>query len=128
MKSVYLDFLKKLLVFSIAIAAVSITINYLMPHIYTSPAVPFLVPFFFSLTLIFHYLHLKSIDKSFIRFTSSYMLLTFSKLALLLILLMLYVFLHPKEAIPFIIWYFLFYLLYTFFEAIALKNIDTDKK
>jgi len=126
MKSVYIDFLKKLLIFSIVIAAISITINYLLPRNLTSPAVPFLVPFFFSLTLIFHYLQLKSIDQSFIRFTSSYMLLTFSKLALLLILLLLYVFLHPKEAIPFIIWYFLMYLFYTIFDAISLKNIKKE--
>ncbi len=124
MKSNYLDFLKNLLLFTIVIAAIAITTNYFLPKNLTSPAVPFLIPFFFSLTLIFHYLQLKAVDKTFARFTTSYMLLTFSKLVLLLIILLLYVFLHPKEAIPFIVWYFLMYLFYTIFEALSLQNLN----
>ena len=126
MNSTYLTFLKRILFFTLAIAAVVLFANHYLPAKFTSPAVPFLIPFFFSITLIFHYLQLKAINKTFARFTASYMLLTFSKLFLLLIFLLIYVFQFPNEAIPFIVWYFLLYIFYTMFEAISLQNIKKD--
>ena len=72
-------------------------------------------------------MQLKASQKSFARFTSSFMMITFLKLMILMAVLLLYVLTHRNDAIPFIIWYFIFYVCFTTFEVINLQRI-TDKK
>lgn len=123
MKSVFLSFVKRLLIFSIVIALVVLACFYLLPSNFISPTLPFLLPFFFSITLIAHYLQIISSEKSFARFTTNYMLVTFLKLMLFLIVLLIYVFTNRYDAIPFIVWFFIFYILFSVFEVFELQNM-----
>jgi len=123
----YLSFVKKLLVFTIIISTVTFSLYSFLPDQFTTPSLPFLLPFFFSITLISFYMQLKASQNSFARFTSSFMMITFLKLMILMAVLLLYVLTHRKEAIPFILWYFMFYLFFTAFEVIYLQRIS-DKK
>ena len=48
------------------------------------------------------------------------MLATFAKMFLSVIVLLAYVFANKEDAVPFIISFFLLYILYSVFEAVAL--------
>ncbi|NVN93672.1 MAG: hypothetical protein HXX18_00170 [Bacteroidetes bacterium] len=124
----YLAFVKKLLVFFIIICGLTATCFFSLPELYLTPVLPFLLPFFFSITLLTHYMQLKASQKSFARFTSGFMMITFLKLMILIALLLLYVLTHRKDAIPFIIWYFIFYVCFTTFEVINLQHIANKKE
>ncbi|MFZ4399727.1 MAG: hypothetical protein ACOYO1_06815 [Bacteroidales bacterium] len=128
MNSAYLTFVKRLFIFTIIISSISMTAFFLLPKNLTTPALPFLLPFFFSITLISHYLQLKATKKSFARFTSGFMLITFLKLMVLMTVLLLYVLFNRSDAVPFIIWYFVFYVCFTAFEVIALQRISENKE
>lgn len=122
MNLIFQKFIKKLIVFTMVLFAVALLSKFLLPISFITPALLYLIPLFFSITLLTHYLLLKGSEKSFAKFTTNYMLVTFSKLMLLLIVLLLYVFTHKSDAIPFIISFFLLYILFAVFEAIELQN------
>lgn len=122
MNLIFQKFIKKLIVFTMILFAVALLSKFLLPISFITPALLYLIPLFFSITLLTHYLLLKGSEKSFAKFTTNYMLVTFSKLMLLLIVLLLYVFTHKSDAIPFIISFFLLYILFAVFEAIELQN------
>jgi hypothetical protein len=122
MNLIFQKFIKKLIVFTMVLFAVALLSKFLLPISFVTPALLYLIPLFFSITLLTHYLLLKGSEKSFAKFTTNYMLVTFSKLMLLLIVLLLYVFTHKSDAIPFIISFFLLYILFAVFEAIELQD------
>lgn len=122
MNLIFQKFIKKLIVFTMVLFAVALLSKFLLPISFITPALLYLIPLFFSITLLTHYLLLKGSEKSFAKFTTNYMLVTFSKLMLLLIVLLLYVFTHKSDAIPFIISFFLLYILFAVFEAIELQD------
>ena len=127
MNSPYLTFVKKLFIFAIIIAGIIVASFFLMPQNFITPTLPFLLPFFFAITLLSHYMQLKASQKSFARFTASFMMITFLKLMLLMAVMLLYVLTHRWDAIPFISWYFVFYVCFTAFEVIDLQKLS-DKK
>lgn len=122
MNLIFQKFIKKLIVFTMVLFAVALLSKFLLPISFITPALLYLIPLFFSITLLTHYLLLKCSEKSFAKFTTNYMLVIFSKLMLLLIVLLLYVFTHKSDAIPFIISFFLLYILFAVFEAIELQD------
>lgn len=127
MNSTYLSFVKKLFIFSIIISSITAICFYLLPTNFITPTLPFLLPFFFSIAMLSHYMQLKATQKSFARFTSSFMMITFLKLMLLMAVMLLYVLTHRTDAIQFISWYFVFYVCFMAFEVVALQRIG-DKK
>jgi hypothetical protein len=127
MNSTFLTFVKKIFIFTIIISSITVVLYFLLPANFITPALFFLLPFFFAITVLSHYMQLKTIKKSFARFTSNFMMITFLKLIVLMAVLLLYVLTHRNDAIPFIIWYFIFYLCFTTFEVTHLQRIG-DKK
>ncbi|MEI6696592.1 MAG: hypothetical protein WCO13_11035 [Bacteroidota bacterium] len=127
MDSTYLSFVKKLLIFTVIISSLAISSYLILPQNFISPALPFLLPFFLAITLLSHYLQLKASQKSFSRFTSNFMMVTFLKLMVLMAVMLIYVLTHRWDAIPFICWYFVLYVCFTAFEVIELQRIS-DKK
>jgi len=122
MKSVYLNFLKRIIIFSIAFALIFFTVGYFLPAEYITPALPYLFLFFLSVTLVVHYVLLKASEKRFSKFTTYFMLATFLKLMLYIAVLIIYVLLNRFDAIPFIITFFILYVFYTVFEVISILS------
>lgn len=122
MNIIFQKFVKKLILFTIILFSIATLSNFLLPSSFLTPALFYLLPMFFAITLLTHFLLLKGSEKSFAKFTTNYMLVTFVKLMLLMIVLLLYVFTHKSDAVPFIIWFFLFYIFYAVFEAVELQN------
>ena len=82
----------RLIVFSIVITAVVLVLQQVMPVQYVSPALPYIVLFFFVITLFTLYILLRDqAKKEAKKFVSSYMLSRVIKLLSCLVFLLVYV-------------------------------------
>ncbi|MCX6232393.1 MAG: hypothetical protein NTZ33_12715 [Bacteroidetes bacterium] len=124
MNSIFLTFVKKLIIFSIIISCVVIAAYFLLPPKIISPALLFLLPYFFAITLLTYYFQLKAVHKTFIKFTNIFMLITIIKLLILMSVLILYILINRTDAIPFLAWYFLLYVCFTAFETIYFQKVN----
>ena len=120
MNSTYIKFLKHLLIFSLILGAIAAIGVCFLPKIYCSPTLPFLFFFFMSTTLISYYFLIKSMQKKYIKFVNTFLLTTTLKLFLYVAVMIAYALLNRKDAIPFMISFFILYLCYTVFEVLIL--------
>lgn len=111
-----------IIVFSVIIAGLSLLFQWLFPQ-YATPALPFIVLFFFVITLLTLYIVLRNNDgQEGKRFVSAYMLSRTVKILSCLLFLILYMFLNQKDAIKFAIAFMIIYFLYAIFEVVVLKK------
>lgn len=120
MKSLYISFLRRLLLFTLILGIISTILWLVIPDRIVTPALPFLLCLFLSVTLLSYYLQLKSQTERFIRFVNAYMLLMAAKLFLYIIIIVAYAFTFRTDIIPFMIAFFILYLCYSIFEAVSL--------
>jgi len=120
MGSRYLQFLKKLLIFSLITGFSSGMAAIFLPKSYITPVLPFLFFFFIAVTLLSYHVLLHSMGKKYLKFTNTYLLTTFIKLLLYIVVMIGYVFINRSDAIPFMLWFFVLYLCYTLFEVVEL--------
>lgn len=118
----------RIIVFSVIVAGLSLLFQWIWPQLAT-PALPFIVLFFFVMTLLTMYIVLRGdTGRDGRKFVSSYMLSRTVKLLSCLLFLLLYMFLNREDAIRFAIAFMVIYFLYAVFEIIVLKkeNEKTD--
>jgi L-asparagine transporter-like permease len=112
----------RIIVFSVIIAGLSLLFQWLFPQ-YATPALPFIVLFFFVITLLTLYIVLRNnAGQEGKRFVSAYMLSRTVKILSCLLFLILYMFLNQKDAIKFAIAFMIIYFLYAIFEVVVLKK------
>ena len=112
----------RIIVFSVIIAGLSLLFQWLLPK-YATPALPFIVLFFFVITLLTLYIVLRNNDgQEGKRFVSAYMLSRTVKILSCLLFLILYIFLNQKDAVKFAIAFMVIYFLYAIFEVVVLKK------
>lgn len=126
--STYIGFLKRILVFSAILGLLALIAGFLIPGKLLTPALPFLLLFFLSVTLISFYLQINSLKERFIKSVNMYMLLMAAKLLLYTIVLVIYALTRREDIIPFMIAFFILYLCYTVFETVALLKIQKEPK
>lgn len=120
MKSLFIKFLRQLLVFSAGAGLLAVTAWLLLPGRYVTPALPFLFPFFIGATLLsFHYLLGRTGDR-FIRFVNAFLLTIVIKLLLYALVMVGYSLLNRTDAIAFMLAFFILYLGYTVFESVCI--------
>ena len=117
MQPKYLDFLKKLLIFTIILALAGYFLTYLLPEKFISPTLPALFIFFFSVTGVVHYVLLRISVKRPNSFINYFMLLTFGKLMFYLSIILIYSLIKRDEAVSFILSFAVLYLFFTAFEV-----------
>lgn len=111
-----------IIVFSVIIAGLSLLFQWLFPQ-YATPALPFIVLFFFVITLLTLYIVLRSNDgQEGKRFVSAYMLSRTIKILSCLLFLFLYMFLNREDAVKFAIAFLVIYFLFAIFEIFVLKK------
>lgn len=116
------------IVFSIVIAGLSALFQLLCPN-YATPALPYIVLFFFVITLFTIFIVLRDDNgKSGKRFVSSYMLSRIIKLMSCLLFLGIYLFINRKDSLRFGIAFLVIYFLYSIFELFILKRESDDIK
>ena len=115
-------FAYQLIIFSAIMAAVGVVFQLLLPK-YASPAIPFIVLFFFIITLLTLYIVLRKPSQvSGRKFIAGYMLSRIIKIFSVLIFLILYIVLNKTDRIPFAIAFLVVYFAYSVFEVVALKK------
>jgi hypothetical protein len=120
MKSIYIDFLRKVIIFSVILSFIATGLLFLLPKTYFTPALPYLFIFFLSVTLISYYILIQAAQHKFIRFLNYYLLTTTVKLLLFIAVLITYIMLNRKDAVPFALSFFILYLCYTIFEVVMI--------
>jgi len=110
------------IVFSVVIAGAALLFQWICPK-WATPALPFIVLFFFLMTLFTMYVILRSENgQDGKKFVSSYMISRTVKILSCLLFLFLYIYLKPEDAIRFAIAFLVVYFLYAIFEVILLKK------
>jgi hypothetical protein len=126
--SVYLSLLKKLLFFSLMLGSIATVLFFVLPSKLITPALPFLFPFFISVTLISSYLLIRSSQKKFIKYLNVYLLTTVSRLFLYIAVMVTYIMLNRADILPFSISFLILYLCYTIFEVVWLVSFSRVDK
>lgn len=112
----------RIIVFSVIVAGLSLLFQWLWPQL-ASPALPFIVLFFFAMTLFTMYIVLRSEDgQNGQKFVSAYMISRTVKILSCLLFLLLYMFLNREDALRFAIAFMVIYFLYAIFEIFLLKQ------
>lgn len=116
----------RVIVFTVIMAAATVVFELVCPKL-ASPALPFIVLFFFAITLFTLYVVLRDdkgkADK---RFISNYMLSRVVKLMSCLIFLLIYILVNKADAWRFAIAFLVIYFLYAIFEVVILKKESDD--
>lgn len=112
----------RIIVFSVIMAGLSLLFQWLWPQLAT-PALPFIVLFFFVMTLFTMFIVLRNKEgNDGKKFVSAYMLSRTVKFLSCILFLLLYIFLNQKDAIRFAIAFLVIYFIYAIFEVILLKK------
>lgn len=116
----------RIILFSAIIAGLTVLFQWLFPQ-YASPALPFIVLFFFIITLLTMFIVLRE-DKGreAKKFVSSYMLSRVIKLLSCLVFLLVYILVKKDDAIRFAIAFLAIYFLYSIFEVFLLKKENQE--
>ncbi|MCX6268154.1 MAG: hypothetical protein NTW16_12475, partial [Bacteroidetes bacterium] len=116
----YIKYLSHLLLFSAIIGSVALALSFILPKVYLSPAIPFLLVFFIATSLLSFYYLLQATGKRFIKFVNTFLLTIIIKLFLFAGVMIAYVLMNRSDAIPFMLGFFVLYLCYTVFEAASI--------
>jgi hypothetical protein len=115
-------FIINILAFSIIISIIAVAVfNFLLPQFYLS-VFPFLILFFVLVTIGIHAILTKAGKRTIRQFSTFYMGSVTAKLFIYLTFLVAYTLTHKEQAVPFILTFFILYVLFTFFETLSLLN------
>ena len=95
---------------------------------YYLPVLPFLLLFFFVVTLLIHAYQLQLAKKDIGKFARSNMLITFFKLILYSVVAVVYMAIDSENAIVFVICLMLLYLVFTFIEVAEITRTQKTKQ
>jgi len=124
MNDVLRRFMRQLLILAVILAVILVAAMFLLPDKYVTPTLPFLLIFHTAATL-FSFLYIqKKTAESPRKFVNVYLANTTIKLVLYLAVLMVYSIYNFKDAINFIISFFIMYVIFTFFEVIHLLRAN----
>ena len=128
MKLNYYTFLKKLFLYTVVLVALGVLIIYFLPPNYISPTIPYLYVFFFSVTMLVHYILLQVSIKKAANFINYFMLLTFGKLIFFLSVVLAYALINRDDLVQFVVAFFALYIFYTVFEIVQSLNVTKELK
>lgn len=119
---IYLSAMTLILIF------LSVMVSLIFPALHVSPAFPYILIFYYIVTLIIILILGRSMQKRIRYFVNSYMLATVIKLILFTMVVVVYLVLNKKDAVSFVITFFVYYLFYSIFEVIALRQLSDATK
>jgi hypothetical protein len=118
------QFIVKLIGITVAVAVAGwLVFSLFLPEYYLT-VLPFLLLFFFLVTLLLHTYQINLAKKDMGRFTRSIMLVTFFKLILFSVVAVGYIAYDSENALVFVICLMLLYLIFTFFEVAEITRIS----
>ena len=127
MKNLIANFIKNFSLYTGAIFILSFIIQIWMPNIPISSAWLFILIFMYLFTLAAFTILVKYIYTKITYFANAFMLVNFSKLVLFSVIISIYAWLVRDDAISFTITFFVYYLLLTTYEIVALLKLQNKK-
>ncbi len=119
-------FTKQLLIVATVTGLVFIALALFIPPHFISPALPYLLVFFTSATLISYYFIQKKLDTSPSGFVTAFMANSIIRLLLYLIVIVVYALTHKDDAVNFIVGFFILYIVFTSFEVLFFLRKKTE--
>lgn len=123
MKSRINKFAKGFSYYSGIIFLLSLAVQLWLHEVNISSMWPFILLFIYGFTLFAFNMLVKYIDTKITYFANAFMLVNFGKLILFTIIIVIYAWFVRSDAISFTITFFIYYLLLTTYEVIALLKI-----
>ena len=120
----FLTFFRTVIVVTILVSLASVLVFANIPSWHYPAVYPFMLGFFVLTTLLVYHLMLKALDRRPARFVNLFLLTTMLKLFAYLIFMVVYAMLNREVAIPFIVSFFLLYIIYTVVEVISLLKVN----
>jgi len=121
----------RLVIFSLVMVFIAFLLDAVLPEGSLPAALPYLFVLFFSVTIAVHWVLLKITELKPAKFVSYFMLATFGKLIIYLIVILIYVFTRKEQLLAFILSFFILYIFYTVFEVVSIlsqtKEINQSK-
>jgi phosphatidylglycerophosphate synthase len=112
----------RLMLFSVIVAVACVLFQLVLPQ-YASPAIPFIIIFFFFITLFTLYVVMRTPQQTNSRkFVAGYMLSRFVKLSAIILFLLLYLIFNQEDRWNFAGAFLIIYFSYSAFEIFALKK------
>jgi hypothetical protein len=121
-------YLRKIFYFASAIGFMAVILSLILPASYITPALPFLIIVFLLTSVGSFYFLLKSSDKRFIKFVNVFLLTILIKLLLYISIMITYALLNRADAVPFLLSFFILYLLFTVFETLFVIRFSQNSK
>ena len=123
MKDEFIKFSKGLGMLTLVLLLISIAIRYFVPAIPITPSFFAVLIFLFLFNLFIFKLLTGALNKKTGQFVNLFMLVNFGKLFLYLIVIFLYSYVNRGDAISFILTFFIYYFVFTFYEVFALLRL-----
>jgi len=120
-------FIKNFSYYSSIILILSIAVQQWVPKIQISTSWPFILLFMYAFTLFAFIMLAKYTGSKLTYFANAFMLVNFGKLVLFSIIIIAYAWLNHDDAIAFTITFFIYYLLLTTYEIIALLKMQKTR-
>ena len=114
----------RLLMAAAVAAIVTLLINSFLPAEWTSPTWPFLLIFFLITDFFLYALSIRAKEKKLSSFTNFFMLATFLKLLLYLVVIVIYLLFNREDVVPFVLTFFVYYILFTALEVGAVSQVS----
>ena len=111
-------------IFSVLILIISLLIDQFLPQVPISHSWPYILSFLYAFTLVAFVILIRYIESRMSLFANAFMLVNFGKLVLFTIVILIYAWFNRADAISFTITFFIYYLLLTIYEIIALLKIQ----
>ena len=109
---------------SILIEIIALGWFFAMPIKWVTPVLPYMPAFFLAVTVLIHKGFLGSLNMNPRQFVTRFMLITTIKLLSFLAIIFIYAVSFPYDAAQFVLSFFVLYLIYSAFEAVAVVNLN----
>lgn len=127
MKKKFRQFFTRLVILSVLLWSAAFLLSLFLPQGIITPAYTWLVPVFFIVTAIVHFVLLRITELNPRKFVGYFMLATFVKLMNYIIVVFVYVFIVRAGILQFILAFFALYIIYTIFEVVTILTQTKDE-
>ena len=109
--------------FTLLLIPATLFVEYLIPSLKATQNWPAILLFMYLLTLGVLYILISSFKARMARFVNTYLLVSFGKMMLYVVVLFVYAWLNPDDAVSFIITFLVYYIVLLIYEVVVLLRI-----
>jgi len=114
--------------FVVLLMAATLLFEYLVPSLRVTMHWPVILLVMYLITLGILYLLVNSLKSRMMKFVNTYLLVSFSKMMLFAVVLFVYAWLNPDDAVSFILTFLVYYLAFLIYEVAVLARLKEPEK